>query len=154
MTSSADPSKRALGDMLRRGRRETKRTLVDVAGLIGCSIAQVSKVERGEGDVPDDKVLIYWSCLFRPEFDIEALLKMAHQVRLQCVSSAERSAKWDELGPRMLQAIEGALRAKELWGPPETVEPEYADEARVVQSIIYEFEEIVRKACSDRIQNP
>lgn len=134
--------------MLRRGRRETKRTLVDVAGLIGCSIAQVSKVERGEGDVPDDKVLIYWSCLFRPEFDIEALLKMAHQVRRQCSSSA----KWDELGPRMLQAIEGALRVKELWGPPEQVEPEHADEARVVQSIICEFEEIVRKASLDRVQ--
>ena len=43
----------AFGDELRRLRREAKKSLADLADALGCSIAFVSDVERGNKNPPD-----------------------------------------------------------------------------------------------------
>ena len=42
----------AFGDEVRRLRREAKKTLADIADVLGCSIAYVSDIERGRKNPP------------------------------------------------------------------------------------------------------
>lgn len=134
------------GLVLRRGRREKRVSLLVVANMTGLTVSQVSKIERGIGGVPSDDVLVWWSEACGSIFDVHALLSLAAETRRKC---SEKNADADSaatLSQRMLDAIEGAMKIKDLWVYPDNVHPDCEGEAQAISAMESEFREILRLA--------
>jgi transcriptional regulator with XRE-family HTH domain len=67
---SSEEIRRALGDVLRRGREEGRRTLTAVAREAGISPAHLSEVERGLKDISTELLVAVTHALGLPVADV------------------------------------------------------------------------------------